>query len=143
LSFEETEDIMAYIPNRDDPLAPVPPHDELRGDLPYNEVQPDPELAEGPAGPGRLFLYAIAAIAILGAVFYGLNASNAPTMTEAPPAVGSSTAQNTAPPVRDVTPRAPNSAPGLTTGSAPAQPATPSPAPSAPTGGSGPSSTSN
>ena len=37
---------MAYIPNRDDPLMPVPPRDELGGELPRQELQPDPELAE-------------------------------------------------------------------------------------------------
>ena len=121
---------MAYIPNRDDPLASVPPSDELRRDLTLNEIQPDPELAEGPAGPGRLFLYAVAAIAILGAVFYGLNASNAPTTAEAPPATTSSTAQNTAAPaVRDVTPRSPNAEPGMTTGSGATAPPPSAPAP--------------
>jgi hypothetical protein len=98
-----------------------------------NELQPDPELAEGPASGGRIAMFAIAVALVLGAVFYGLNNSS----TTQP---GTSTAQNTtqssppaAPPgMRDVTPRANNMAPGTTTGAAPAQPQTPPS--SAPTG---------
>jgi hypothetical protein len=98
-----------------------------------NELQPDPELAEGPASGGRIAMFAVAVALVLGAVFYGLNnSSTTPT--------GTSTAQNTtqssppaAPPgMRDVTPRTNNMAPGTTTGAAPAQPQTPPS--SAPTG---------
>lgn len=68
------------------------------------ELQADPELAEGPASGGRLALFAIAIVAILGVVFYGLNNGsmnpNEPT----------STAQQTAPA---------NPSAGQTTGSAP------------------------
>ena len=35
--------------------------------------QPNPELQEGPVGPGRIAVYAVGAILILGIVFYGLN----------------------------------------------------------------------
>jgi len=92
-----------------------------------NELQMDPELAEGPASGGRIAGFAVAIAVILGAVFYGLNHS---TINQAGT---SSTAQNTqssppaAPPgMRDVTPRgADNTAPGQTTGAAPAQPQTP------------------
>src|SRR3984957_1645755 len=94
-----------------------------------NELQMDPELAEGPASGGRIAAFAVAVALILGAVFYGLNHS---TVNQAGT---SSTAQNTqssppaAPPgMRDVTPR-PNTAPGQTTGAAP-QPLSPT----APTG---------
>jgi hypothetical protein len=98
-----------------------------------NELQPDPELAEGPAGGGRIAMFAIAIAVILGAVFYGLNNSSIHQ------AGTSSTAQNTqqgTPPaapsgMRDVTPRA-NSDQGVTTGAAPARPQTPPS--SAPTG---------
>jgi hypothetical protein len=86
-----------------------------------NELQPDPELAEGPAGSGRIALFAIAIIAILGVVFYGLNnPSLAPQST--------STAQTTtAPPVNnDVAATRPPV--GQTTGSATAPMANPSPA---------------
>jgi hypothetical protein len=102
-----------------------------------SELQPDPELAEGPASGGRIALFAVAVAVVLGAVFYGLNnTSNNPTGSNTaqttPP--NQSTAQ-TSPPVppgvRDVTPHN-NMAPGVTTGAAPAQPQQP-PA-SAPTG---------
>jgi hypothetical protein len=84
-----------------------------------NELQMDPELAAGPAGGGKVAIFAIAIAVVLGAVFYGLNSS---TMNN--PGT-SSTAQNTpssppAPPagMRDVTPRA-NTDQGVTTGAAP------------------------
>ena len=110
-----------------------------------NELQPDPELAEGPASGGRIAAFAVVIAVILGAVFYGLNNSSidragtssaaqntAQPQSTAPP---QSTAQNqpsppAAPPgMRDVTPHA-NTGPGVTTGAAPAHPQNPpSPAP--------------
>jgi hypothetical protein len=89
-----------------------------------DELQPDPELAEGPASTGRIALFAIAIAVVLGAVFYGLNNSSINH------AGTSSTAQNTqsspsAAPSggRDMTPGAnPNNSPGTTTGAAPARP---------------------
>jgi hypothetical protein len=91
-----------------------------------NELQMDPELAEGPASSGKIAMFAIAVALVLGAVFYGLN------NTSINPAGTSSTAQNTtqssppaAPPgMRDVSPR-PNADKGVTTGAAPASPHTP------------------
>lgn len=91
-----------------------------------DELQVDPELAEGPAGGGRIALFAVGIAVILGAVFYGLNNSSIKEATTAPPAT---TAQNTgpttsptAPPgMRDVTPRA-NTQPGMTTGANPPDP---------------------
>src|ERR1700722_11461353 len=125
------------IPN--DPYRPTLTGDDLRGDdlrgpaRLDNELQPDPELAEGPASGGRIALFAVAIAVVLGAVFYGLNNSSINQ------AGTSSTAQNTtqsSPPatpggMRDVTPRS-NTAPGTTTGAAPAKPQTPPP--SAPSG---------
>ena len=92
-----------------------------------NELQADPELAEGPAGGPKVAMFAIAIAVVLGAVFYGLNNSSVHQDG------ATSTAQNTqqssppaAPPgMRDVTPRA-NTEPGMTTGAAPAQPQMPS-----------------
>jgi hypothetical protein len=91
------------------------------------ELQPDPELLEGPASSGKVALFALAVALILGAVFYGLNNSSVNQATTAPPA---QTAQQTqqaspaAPPgMRDVTPRA-NNDKGVTTGAAPARPQT-------------------
>jgi hypothetical protein len=88
-----------------------------------DELQPDPELSEGPATGGKVAMFAVAIALVLGAVFYGLN------NTSINHAGTSSTAQNTtqssapaAPPgMRDVTPR-PNTSPGTTTGSAPSNP---------------------
>jgi hypothetical protein len=126
------EPTMATERNPNDPYRPNPADDpyrirddENRGASRFdNELQMDPELAEGPASSGRIALFAIAIALVLGAVFYGLNGSS--TNHE-----GTPTAQNTqssppaAPPgMRDVTPRA-NNAPGMTTGAAPAQPQMP------------------
>jgi hypothetical protein len=122
---------MAYQPNPNDPYrpqnAPYRADDEFRRDARLdNELQVDPELAEGPASGGRIAMYAIAIVVVVGAVVYGMNSSAIHQ------AGTSSTAQNTtqssppaAPPgMRDVTPRA-NTAPGVTTGAAPTQPAQP------------------
>ena len=131
---------MAYERNPNDPYRlPDDPYRGNAADDEYrraarldNELQMDPELAEGPASSGRVAMFAVAIAVVLGAVFYGLNHS---TINQAGT---SSTAQNTqaSPPptppgMRDVTPR-PNTAPGQTTGAgaAPAQPASPT----APTG---------
>lgn len=100
-----------------------------------NELQADPELAEGPASGGRMALFAIAILAVLGVVFYGLNnTSTSPTSTaQNPPATTSSTAQNSpgmmAPKSNTVNP---NMAPGQTTGAAPAPKSDAMPAPAAP-----------
>jgi hypothetical protein len=120
---------MAYIPNRDDPFLPSPSpsiEEMRRRDRMEGEFQADPELAEGPASRTRVALYAVAILAVLGALFYGLNAannssqtaSNAPT-SAAPSNMAQSTPQ---PPVRNVTP-GPNTSPGVTTGQAPSAPA--------------------
>jgi len=129
---------MAYQRNPNDPYRfPDDPYRGSAADDEYrraarldNELQIDPELAEGPAGGGRVAMFAVAIAVVLGAVFYGLNHS---TINQTGT---SSTAQNTqaSPPptppgMRDVTPRS-NTAPGQTTGAAPAQPLTPT----APTG---------
>jgi hypothetical protein len=125
---------MANERNPNDPYRPNPADDPYRANRDDelrraarldNELQMDPELAEGPASGGRVAMFAIAVAVILGAVFYGLNNSSVNHS-------GSSTAQNTtqssppaAPPgMRDVTPRA-NTGPGETTGAAPARPAPP------------------
>jgi hypothetical protein len=134
---------MAYERNPDDPYrSPDDPYRTTRADGELrraqrmdNELQMDPELAEGPASGGKIAMFAIAVALVLGAVFYGLNNS---TINQAGTSPTSSTAQNTpssppaAPPgMRDVTPRA-NTDQGVTTGAAPAKPQTPPS--SAPTG---------
>jgi len=93
-----------------------------------NELQPDPELAEGPASGTKIAMFAIAVAVVLGAVFYGLNNSSVNEASTTPPAQTAQTQPanpSTAPPgMRDVTPRT-NGQPGMTTGAAPARPATP------------------
>jgi hypothetical protein len=117
---------MAYERNPDDPYRPNLADDEYRRSARLdNELQPDPELAEGPASGGKVAMFAVAIALVLGAIFYGLN------NTTINHAGTSSTAQNTsqtsppaAPGMRDVTPRA-NTDPGMTTGAAPARPQMP------------------
>jgi hypothetical protein len=132
---------MANQPDPDDPYrAPNDPYrSPLTGDNVRrparldNELQPDPELAEGAASGGRIAMFAVAIAVILGAVFYGLNNSSVHQAGTSP------TAQNTAqdsppaapPGMRDVTPRS-NTQPGTTTGAAPAKPQ--APPPTAPSG---------
>ena len=122
---------MAYSKPDDPYRAPLPGDEYLKPAATFdNELQPDPELAEGPASGSRVAVFALAIALVLGAVFYGLNN----TSVNQP---GTSTAQNTpaaqdsaqnkppvAPGVRDVTPRT-NTEPGTTTGAAPARPQQP------------------
>lgn len=93
-----------------------------------NELQPDPELAEGPASGGKVAMFAIAIAVVLGALFYGLNntsinqAGTEPTTTEKTAQTQTAPANPAAPPgMRDVTPKA-NTDSGVTTGAAPAKP---------------------
>jgi hypothetical protein len=68
------------------------------------ELQADPAaLAEGSVRGGRIALYAVAIVIVLGALFYGLNSSTGPTETSstAQQSTSPNTAQNNAskPPV--------------------------------------------
>ncbi|HEY0567602.1 MAG TPA: hypothetical protein VGD13_05630 [Xanthobacteraceae bacterium] len=118
---------MAYERNPDDPYRPNPADDEYRRAARLdNELQPDAELAEGPASGAKVAMFAIAIAVVLGAVFYGLNNS---TINQAGT---SSTAQNASQSTAPAAPRA-NTDQGTTTGAAPARPqAPPSSAPSGP-----------
>ncbi len=142
---------MAY-PNPNDPYRYPTDYradDEFRRqDRLDNELQVDPELAEGPATGGKVAIYAVAIALVLGAVIYGMNSS---TMNQAGTASTAQKTTQTSPPtappgMRDVTPRV-NTQPGVTTGAAPAQPVQPPAA--APTGpdinsaGNPPGSTTN
>lgn len=98
-----------------------------------NELQADPELADGPASNSRIALFAVGIAIVLGVVFYALNntsmqqqASTVPT-----PANSQSSSSSTPP----AAPR-PNSQPGTTTGAAPANPQAQSPASTSPGGAS-------
>ncbi len=91
----------------DDPFRSSLSDDDFRRQARLdNELQPDPELAEGPASGAKVAMFAVAIAVVLGAIFYGLNNT---TINQAGT---SSTAQNT------VTPRA-NTDQGMTTGTAP------------------------
>ena len=75
-----------------------------------NELQPDPELAEGPASGGKVAMFAIAIAVVLGAVFYGLNNSTVNQAGTTPPTSTAQNTERTSPPtaptgMRDVTPR--------------------------------------
>jgi hypothetical protein len=121
---------MANQPHPDDPYRSNLGDDFRRPARMDSDLQPDPELAEGPASGLKVTMFAIAIAVVLGAVFYGLN------NTSINQAGTSSTAQNTSPsspPAAPtvMTPRA-NTDRGMTTGTAPARPQ--SPPSSAPTG---------
>jgi hypothetical protein len=121
-----------------DPYRPNLADDEyLRAARRDADLQPDPELGEGPASSGKIALFAVAIALVLGAVFYGLNNSSTGN-NQASNTPATQTAQQTAPAtnpaappgMRDVTPRN-NTAPGVTTGAAPSKPAAPADTPAA------------
>src|SRR5882757_11012331 len=123
---------MAYQPDPNDPYRANLTDEEIRRQARFNsldnEMQPDPELAEGPASGTKVAMFAIAIAVVLGAVFYGLNNSSVNEASTTPPAQTAQTQPanpSTAPPgMRDVTPRT-NGQPGMTTGAAPVRPAAP------------------
>ena len=86
-----------------------------------SELQPDPELMEGPASTSRVALFALAIALVLGAVFYGLNNTSIKEASTAPPAQTAQRSQPASPAapsgMRDTTPKS-NNEPGVTTGSA-------------------------
>ncbi len=80
---------MAY--NPDDPYRSNLSDEEMRRQARLdNELQADPQLAEGPASSARVAMFAIAIAVVLGAVFYGLNnssvnqAGTTPTIDDGP-----------------------------------------------------------
>ena len=90
-----------------------------------NDLQIDPELAEGPASSARVAIFAVGIAVVLGVVFYGLNQSSLHQQASTVPAPAST--QNTASTSPPAPPQA-NSQPGTTTGAALAKPQAPSPA---------------
>jgi hypothetical protein len=125
---------MTYNPN--DPYRAGMSDEEMRRQARLssldNEIQPDPELSEGPASGAKIAMFAIAIAVVMGALFYGLNNT---TVNQAGTEPSSKTAQQTqpanpaAPPgMRDVTPKS-NGQPGTTTGAATNRPTPPSPNP--------------
>ena len=123
---------MAYQPNPNDPYRANLSDDEIRRQARLssldNEIQPDPELAEGPASGAKVAMFAIAIAVVMGVVFYCLNNTSINQAGTTPPAQTAQTQPANppaAPPgMRDVTPRS-NDQPGMTTGAAPTRPATP------------------
>ena len=109
---------MAYQPNPNDPHRAGRSEEEIRRR--DNELQADPQLAEGPASGTKVAMYAIAIAVVLGVVFYGLNNNTVDQAGTTPP---SETARQTqpanpaGPSMREVAPRA-NTEPGTTTGAA-------------------------
>ena len=100
----------------------------------FNEdLQIDPQLQEGRASTGKVVLFAVAFALILGAVFYSLNNTSVKEAQTAPPTHTAQTQNNgqpAAPPgMRDVTPKANNTQPGVTTGSATNRPTPPQSSP--------------
>jgi hypothetical protein len=115
---------MTYQPNPNDPHRVDRSEEEMRRD---NELQADPQLAEGPASGTKVAMYAIAIAVVLGVVFYGLNNNTVDQAGTMPP---SETAQQTQP----ANPAGPsgkaNTEPGTTTGAATTnRPTPPSPNP--------------
>jgi len=124
---------MTYNPN--DPFRANLTDEEIRRQARLssldNEIQADPELAEGPASGAKIAMFAIAIAVVMGALFYGLNNTSVNQAGTEPTTKSAQTqpANPAAPPgMRDVTPKS-NNQPGMTTGAAPARPA---PAPAAP-----------
>ena len=66
---------MAYQPT--DPYRAPLSDEEIRRQARLNsldnELQPDPELEEGPAGGAKIAMFALAIAVVMGALFYGLN----------------------------------------------------------------------
>jgi hypothetical protein len=126
---------MTYNPN--DPYRATLTDEEIRRQARLNsldnEIQADPELAEGPASGTKIAMFAIAIAVVMGALFYGLNNTSVNQAGTEPATKSAQTtpANPAAPPgMRDVTPKS-NGQPGMTTGAAPARPS-PAPAPAAP-----------
>lgn len=103
---------MTYRANPNDPHRAGRSEEEMRRD---NELQADPQFAEGPASGTKVTMYAIAIAVVLGVVFYGLNNNTVEQAGTTPP---SETAQQTQP----ANPAGPsgktNTEPGTTTGAA-------------------------
>ena len=124
---------MAYQFNPNDPYRNSLSEDEIHRQARLNnldnEIQPDPELGEGPASGAKIAMFAIAIALVMGALFYGLNNTS---VNQAGTSPTNQTAQtqpaNPAAPsgMRDVTPKS-NGQPGMTTGAAPPRPANPAP----------------
>ncbi|MEO8318438.1 MAG: hypothetical protein ABJA75_08330 [Bradyrhizobium sp.] len=120
---------MTYQPDLNDPTRANASEDEMRRQARLRsldtEVQPDPELVEGPASGGKIAMFVVAIALVMGALFYGLNTTSVNQAGTTPASQTAQTQPPAAPPgMRDVTPK-PNTEPGTTTGAAPARPTAP------------------
>ena len=113
---------MAYRPNPNDPFITPPPGDDFtRGTDPM--LPSDRFDDSGPVSGTRVALYAVAVLALVGALFYGMSTATNETASNPPASNMAQQRPATAPPaVRDVTPRN-NTGSGVTTGAAPSAPA--------------------
>ena len=112
-----------------DPYEPgLEPDHRARPQRLEEDLQIDPELAEGRPSGGKVALFAVCIALVLGAVFYGLNNTSVKEAQTSPPAQTAQTHPQAPPGMRDVTPK-PNSEPGTTTGSATNRPTPPAAAP--------------
>ena len=112
---------MAYRSNPNDPFVTPPPADDFtrRVDplLPADRFE-----AAGPVSGTRVALYAVAVLALVGALFYGMSTTTNDTASNPPASTMAQQPTTAPPPVRDVTPRN-NTGSGVTTGAAPSMPA--------------------
>lgn len=113
---------MAHRPNPNDPFITPPPGDEYPRST--DPIPGDRYVDDGPVSGTRVALYAVAVLALVGALFYGMSTATNNDQASNPPPSNMAERPATAPPpaVRDVTPRQ-NTQPGTTTGSSPSQPA--------------------
>ena len=113
---------MAYRPNPNDPFITPPPGDDYpRSTDPMMQSERFDDA--GPVSGTRVALYAVAVLALIGALFYGMStATNTDTASNPSGNIAAQRPATPPPAARDVTPR-PNTAPGTTTGAAPSQPA--------------------
>ena len=116
---------MEYQPNPNDPHRAGRSEEEMqRRD---NELQADPQLAEGPASGTKVTMYAIAIAAVLAAVLYGLNNNTVDQASTTPPRETSAQTQPTNPAGQSAKT---NTKAGTTTGAATTnRPTPPSPNP--------------
>jgi hypothetical protein len=113
----------------DDPYRFGPDVDDLNRLSRFDRDGPlDRDFDRDPPSGSRITLFAVGIAIVLGAIFYGLNTmslKNAPNTPSTQRAQSEPISPRAPPGIRDTAPPTPNSAPGTTTGAAPAQPAIP------------------
>jgi len=120
-----------HIPN--DPYGSGLRDDEFGRQSNFNDpLRFDPDTTGSSTNGAKIGLVAVALAVLIGAVVYGISRSNVDEAGNTPPAQ-TADRQSGLPPappgMRDVTPRRPNTDPGMTTGAAPNPPTQPQTAP--------------